>query len=88
MKGSVSGSLCYCFIRPELLGYPVPPVPAQVPSSCDRSHDGVSRNAQPSPPVEHEYHCIDVNYKRVTYADHIEASVCPPTEYQYVVFSC
>uniref|UniRef100_A0A8C7XY16 Wiskott-Aldrich syndrome protein family member n=1 Tax=Oryzias sinensis TaxID=183150 RepID=A0A8C7XY16_9TELE len=47
------------------------------------SHDGVSRNAQPSPPVEHEYHSIDVNYKRVTYADHIDA--CPPTEYQYVV---
>ncbi|XP_036071180.1 wiskott-Aldrich syndrome protein family member 3 isoform X1 [Oryzias melastigma] len=66
--------------RPELLGYPVPPVPAQVAANCD----GVPRNAQPSPPVEHEYHSIDVNYKRVTYADQMDASVCPPAEYHSI----
>uniref|UniRef100_A0A3B3CQV3 Wiskott-Aldrich syndrome protein family member n=1 Tax=Oryzias melastigma TaxID=30732 RepID=A0A3B3CQV3_ORYME len=41
-------SSCYCSFRPELLGYPVPPVPAQVAANCD----GVPRNAQPSPPVD------------------------------------
>nr|XP_020454454.1 wiskott-Aldrich syndrome protein family member 3-like isoform X2 [Monopterus albus] len=36
------------------------------PLSPDGSHDYEPGNAHPWPPVEHEYHSIDVNYKRVT----------------------
>uniref|UniRef100_A0A3B4TTV5 Wiskott-Aldrich syndrome protein family member n=1 Tax=Seriola dumerili TaxID=41447 RepID=A0A3B4TTV5_SERDU len=55
------------------------------------SHDYVPGNAHPSPPVEHEYHSIDVNYKRVTYAtaeshtaDRMNGSIRPPADYKYV----
>uniref|UniRef100_A0A8C6M536 Wiskott-Aldrich syndrome protein family member n=1 Tax=Nothobranchius furzeri TaxID=105023 RepID=A0A8C6M536_NOTFU len=33
-----------------------------------KSHDYIPGNAHPPPPVEHEYHSIDVNYKRLTYS--------------------
>ncbi|XP_075958538.1 actin-binding protein WASF3-like [Anarhichas minor] len=74
--------------RPDLLGYPVPPVPA---AACNhsKSHDYVPGNAHSSPPVEHEYHSIDVNYKRVTYAtaaeplaaDQMNGPTLPPADY-------
>ncbi|XP_054899991.1 actin-binding protein WASF3 [Poeciliopsis prolifica] len=54
--------------RPDLLDYPIPPVPAHTVCSYARFHDYIPGKAHPSPPVEHEYHSIDVNYKRVTYA--------------------
>ncbi|XP_023198448.1 wiskott-Aldrich syndrome protein family member 3-like [Xiphophorus maculatus] len=54
--------------RPDLLDYPIPPVPAHAVCNYARSPDYIPGNAHPSPPVEHEYHSIDVNYKRVTYA--------------------
>ncbi|XP_044077537.1 wiskott-Aldrich syndrome protein family member 3 isoform X2 [Siniperca chuatsi] len=73
--------------RHDLPDYPVPPVPAH---ACNyaKSHDYVPGNAHPSPPVEHEYHSIDVNYKRVTYstaephaADWMNGSTHPPADY-------
>ncbi|XP_068457135.1 actin-binding protein WASF3 [Clinocottus analis] len=75
--------------RPDLLGYPVPPVPAQAACNHAQSRDHVPGNAHPSPPVEHEYHSIDVNYKRVTYApaaeplaaDRMNGSTHPPADY-------
>ncbi|XP_072231118.1 actin-binding protein WASF3 [Leuresthes tenuis] len=76
--------------RPDLLDYPVPPVPAQAACHYAKSYDYVPGNA-PLPPVEHEYHSIDVNYKRVTYAtaepgaaDQINGSVLPPTDYNSI----
>ncbi|KAM6983911.1 actin-binding protein WASF3-like [Tautogolabrus adspersus] len=49
--------------RPDLPDYPIPPVPAHAACNYAKSHDKPSS----SPPVEHEYHSIDVNYKRATY---------------------
>ncbi|XP_020489072.1 actin-binding protein WASF3-like [Labrus bergylta] len=49
--------------RPDLPDYPIPPVPAHAACNYAKSHNKPSS----SPPVEHEYHSIDVNYKRVTY---------------------
>ncbi|XP_061754389.1 actin-binding protein WASF3 isoform X2 [Nerophis ophidion] len=43
--------------RPDLPEYPVPPVAVH---STSKPHVKV----QLSPPAEHEYHCIDINYKR------------------------
>ncbi|KAM4726872.1 actin-binding protein WASF3 [Anableps anableps] len=54
--------------RPDLLDYPVPPVPAHAACNYARSNDYIPGDLHPSPPVEHEYHSIDVNYKSVTYA--------------------
>ncbi|XP_014896070.1 wiskott-Aldrich syndrome protein family member 3-like [Poecilia latipinna] len=69
--------------RPDLLDYPIPPVPAHAVCNYARSHDYIPGNAHPSPPVEHEYHSIDVNYKRATYAaaepriaDRLNGSAC------------
>lgn len=59
---------CHCLSRPDLLDYPIPPVPAHAVCNYAMSPDYIPGNAHPSPPVEHEYHSIDVNYKRVTYA--------------------
>ncbi|XP_045897048.1 wiskott-Aldrich syndrome protein family member 3-like isoform X2 [Micropterus dolomieu] len=77
--------------RPDLPDYPVPPVPAHSACNHAKSHDYVPGNAHPSPPVEHEYHSIDVNYKRVTYAtaephaaDRINGSIRPPADYNSV----
>ncbi|KAM7397934.1 hypothetical protein PAMA_006008 [Pampus argenteus] len=74
--------------RPGLPDYPVPPVPPLAACKYTKSHDYVPGNAHPSPPVEHEYYSIDVNYKRVTYptpephiADHMDGSVRPPADY-------
>ncbi|XP_069569384.1 actin-binding protein WASF3 [Brachyistius frenatus] len=69
--------------RPDLLDYPIPPVPV---CNYAKSHDYVPGKTHPSPPVEHEYYSIDVNYKRVTYAtaepratDRMNGSVRSPT---------
>ncbi|XP_040006890.1 wiskott-Aldrich syndrome protein family member 3 [Xiphias gladius] len=77
--------------RPDLPGYPVPPLPTHTACNYAKSHDYVPGNAHPSPPVEHEYHSIDVNYKRVTYAtaeshpaDRKNSSICPPADYNSV----
>ncbi|GAA6213931.1 wiskott-Aldrich syndrome protein family member 3-like isoform X1 [Lates japonicus] len=74
--------------RPDLLDYPVPPLPAHAACNYAKSHDYIPGNAHPSPPVEHEYHSIDVNYKRVTYAtaefqpaDRLNGSIRPPADY-------
>ncbi|CAN9501428.1 unnamed protein product [Ophioblennius macclurei] len=71
--------------RSDLFDYPVPPVPA---CNYAKSHDYVPGNGHPSPPVEHEYHSIDVNYKRATYAsaephvaDRMNCSVRLPADY-------
>ncbi|XP_054612063.1 actin-binding protein WASF3 isoform X1 [Dunckerocampus dactyliophorus] len=48
--------------RPDLPEYPVPPVPVHSASNVVKPHG----NVQPSPPVEHEYHSIDINYKRTS----------------------
>ncbi|XP_029375676.1 wiskott-Aldrich syndrome protein family member 3-like [Echeneis naucrates] len=68
--------------RPDLPDYPVPPLPAHAACNYAKSHDYVPGNAHPSPPVEHEYHSIDVNYKRVTYAAaESHTSIRPPADY-------
>ncbi|XP_076024964.1 actin-binding protein WASF3-like [Genypterus blacodes] len=54
--------------RPDLPDYPVPPVPALATCSYAKSHDYVPGNAHPSPPVDHEYHSIDVGYKGGIYS--------------------
>ena len=84
-------SVSHCLSRPDLPDYPVPPVPAHAACNYAKSHDYVPGNAHPSPPVEHEYHSIDVNYKRVTYAteeppaaDRVNGSMRPPADYKYV----
>ncbi|KAM9781406.1 actin-binding protein WASF3-like [Syngnathus typhle] len=48
--------------RPDVPDYPSPPVPSHGASNFIKSHG----NVQPSPPPEHEYHSIDVNYKKTT----------------------
>ncbi|XP_068600683.1 actin-binding protein WASF3-like [Brachionichthys hirsutus] len=68
--------------RPDLPDYPVPPVPAHAACNYGKSRDYVSRKARSSSPVEHEYHSIDVNHKRVTYAaDRIAGPRRPPVDY-------
>ncbi|XP_029956914.1 wiskott-Aldrich syndrome protein family member 3-like [Salarias fasciatus] len=74
--------------RPDLFDFPVPPVPSHAACNYAKSHDYVPGSTHPSPPVEHEYHSIDVNYKRVTYAsaephatDRVNGSVRPPQDY-------
>ncbi|XP_074467810.1 actin-binding protein WASF3 [Sebastes fasciatus] len=76
--------------RPDLPDYPVPPLPAHAACNRAKSRDYVPGNAHPSPPVEHEYHSIDVNYnKRVTYAaaaephtaDRMNGSIRPTADY-------
>ncbi|KAK2828579.1 hypothetical protein Q5P01_019613 [Channa striata] len=53
--------------RPDFPDYPVPPLLARPACNYAKFHDYEPGNSQPSPPVEHEYHSIDVNYKGVTY---------------------
>ncbi|XP_034057418.1 wiskott-Aldrich syndrome protein family member 3-like [Gymnodraco acuticeps] len=74
--------------RPDLPDYPIPPVPAQTACNRAKSRDYVPGNAHPSPPVEHEYHSIDVDYKRETYAtaephaaDRMNGSMRTPADY-------
>ncbi|XP_068187193.1 actin-binding protein WASF3-like isoform X2 [Antennarius striatus] len=68
--------------RPDLPDYPLPPVPTHA------AYNYVSGNTHSSSPVEHEYHSIDVNYKRVAYAtaethatDRINGPRCPLVDY-------
>lgn len=77
--------------RPDLFDYPVPPLPAHAACNFAKSHDYVPGNAHPSPPVEHEYHSIDVNYKRVTYStaephciEPMNGAIRPPAEYNSI----
>lgn len=77
--------------RPDLLDYPIPPVPAHAACNSAKSHDYVPGNTHPSPPVEHEYQSIDVNYKRVTYAaaepraaDRMNGSIRLPADYKSI----
>ncbi|XP_060910758.1 actin-binding protein WASF3 [Labrus mixtus] len=67
--------------RPDLPDYPIPPVPAHAACNYAKSHNKPSS----SPPVEHEYHSIDVNYKRVTYDTAepvtLNGSSHPPADY-------
>ncbi|KAM8898766.1 actin-binding protein WASF3-like [Spinachia spinachia] len=78
--------------RPHLLGYPVPPLPAQAACKHAKSRGYVPGRAHPSPPVEHEYHSIDVDYRRVTRAAAAEPPAAgrvngptrPPADYQWV----
>lgn len=63
--------------RPDLPDYPVPPVPVHATCNFAKSADSV--------PVEHEYHSIDVNYKRGTYStleapftEHLNGAMHPP----------
>uniref|UniRef100_A0A3Q1G1A7 Wiskott-Aldrich syndrome protein family member n=1 Tax=Acanthochromis polyacanthus TaxID=80966 RepID=A0A3Q1G1A7_9TELE len=79
---------------PDLLDYPIPPLPAHAACNYAKSHDYVPGNSEPSPPVEHEYHSIDVNYKRVTYAtaephaaDRMNGSIRLAADHKYVSFS-
>ncbi|KAM4619924.1 actin-binding protein WASF3-like [Polymixia lowei] len=76
--------------RPELPDYPIPPGPA--PATCNYAvaHGYVPGNATPSPPMEHEYHSIEVNYKggNPTYStplthpgDRINGLPFPPVDY-------
>lgn len=66
-------------------------MPAHAACNSAKSHDYVPGNTHPSPPVEHEYQSIDVNYKRVTYAaaepraaGRMNGSIRLPADYKYV----
>ncbi|CAL1573563.1 unnamed protein product [Knipowitschia caucasica] len=72
--------------RPDLPEYPVPPVP--VLAACNFAKSSTSTPGDPSPPVEHEYHSIDVNYKRGAYStgdppftEQMNGATRPPAEY-------
>uniref|UniRef100_H2V246 Wiskott-Aldrich syndrome protein family member n=1 Tax=Takifugu rubripes TaxID=31033 RepID=H2V246_TAKRU len=80
--------------RPDLPDYPVPPLPTHATCNYAKSRDYVPGKAHPSPPVEHEYHSIDVNYKRVTCttsalrgAERTNDTMHPPADYKCVYFS-
>lgn len=78
----------HCLSRPDLPNYPIPPVPAHAACNYAKSHDYVPGNTHPSPPVEHEYHIIDVNYSAADphAADRMNGSARPPADYKYVCF--
>ncbi|XP_008331418.1 wiskott-Aldrich syndrome protein family member 3-like [Cynoglossus semilaevis] len=84
-RGASSESALCLHSRPDLLNHPVPPPPPHAACRSAKSVDFIPGNVNSSPPVEHEYHSIDVNYKRVTYAlpdpqaeDRQKGSVLPP----------
>ncbi|XP_077448608.1 actin-binding protein WASF3-like [Stigmatopora argus] len=60
--------------RPDLPDYPTPPVPCHSATNKIKTHG----NAQPSPPSEHEYHSIDVNYN--TTAVEVQTTDPPPAQ--------
>lgn len=69
--------------RPDRPDYPVPPVPVHAACNVVKSPDYV--------PVEHEYHSIDVNYKRGTYStveppfsEQMNGAMHPPAEYNTI----
>ncbi|XP_058483666.1 actin-binding protein WASF3 isoform X2 [Solea solea] len=85
-RGASSESCLSPDARPDLLNFPVPPLPAHATYNYAKSCDYL-----PSPPAEHEYHSIDVTYKRVTYAtaesrdaDRVSGSAHPPTDHNCV----
>uniref|UniRef100_H3CXD8 Wiskott-Aldrich syndrome protein family member n=1 Tax=Tetraodon nigroviridis TaxID=99883 RepID=H3CXD8_TETNG len=72
--------------RPDLPDYPVPPLPTHATCNYAKSRDHVPGKAHPSPPVEHEYYSIDVNYERVTCSasplqDRTNDTKHPPADY-------
>ncbi|XP_071384969.1 actin-binding protein WASF3-like [Centroberyx affinis] len=80
--------------RPELPDYPAPPGPAHGACHYARPRSYVPGNTHPSPPVEHEYHSIEVNYKGGTYsaaephsANRMNGSLLPPVDYNPMEFS-
>lgn len=92
-SGSVNGELTVflCLSRPDLPDYPIPPLPTHATCNYAKSRDHVPGKAHPSPPVEHEYHSIDVNYKRATCAtsrlrgaDRTINTMHPPADYKCV----
>ncbi|XP_034033340.1 wiskott-Aldrich syndrome protein family member 3-like [Thalassophryne amazonica] len=50
--------------RPDLLDYPSAPLLMHAACNYVKPHEYVAGNAHPSPPVEHEYHSIDVTDKQ------------------------
>lgn len=97
-SGNVNGELnvSLCLSRPDLPDYPVPPLPTHATCNYAKSRDYVPGKAHPSPPVEHEYHSIDVNYKRVTCtssalrgAERTNDTMYPPADYKcvYLLFA-
>lgn len=89
-SGNMNGELTVflCLSRPDLPDYPVPPLPTHATCNHAKSRDHVSGKAHPSPPVEHEYHSIDVNYKRVTCTTSLlqgaDPTMHPPADYKCV----
>lgn len=92
-SGNVNDKLTVflCSSRPDLPDYPVPPLPTHATCNYAKSRDHVPGKAHPSPPVEHEYHSIDVNYNRVTCAtsplqgaDRTNDTMHPPADYKCV----
>lgn len=92
-SGNMNGELTVvlCLSRPDLPDYPVPPLPTRATCNYAKSRDHVPAKAHPSPPVEHEYHSIDVNYKRVPCAtsplqgaDRTNHTMHPPADYKCV----
>lgn len=91
-SGNVNGKLTafLCLSRPDPSDYPVPPLPTHATCNYAKSRDRPGK-AHPSPPVEHEYHSIDVNYKRVTCAtsppqgpERTNDTMHPPADYKCV----
>uniref|UniRef100_A0A3B3ZUW2 Wiskott-Aldrich syndrome protein family member n=1 Tax=Periophthalmus magnuspinnatus TaxID=409849 RepID=A0A3B3ZUW2_9GOBI len=81
--------VCICSFRLDLPQYPIPPVPVHTACNFAKSTDFMPGNAHPSSPVEHEYHSIDVNYKRGTYStvepgftEQMNGATRPPAEYK------
>lgn len=90
-SGNVNSKLaaCLCSSRPDLPDYPVPPLPTHATCNYAKSRDHVPGKAHPSPPVEHEYYSIDVNYERVTCSasplqDRTNDTKHPPADYKCV----
>ncbi|KAJ0004472.1 hypothetical protein NQD34_010686 [Periophthalmus magnuspinnatus] len=78
--------------RLDLPQYPIPPVPVHTACNFAKSTDFMPGNAHPSSPVEHEYHSIDVNYKRGTYStvepgftEQMNGATRPPAEYNSIL---
>ncbi|KAK7926082.1 hypothetical protein WMY93_008392 [Mugilogobius chulae] len=77
--------------RPDLPEYPIPPVPVHAACNFAKSPDYVQGDTHPSPPVEHEYHSIDVNYKRGSYStveppftEQMNGATRPPAQYNTI----
>ncbi|XP_056141152.1 actin-binding protein WASF3 [Lampris incognitus] len=81
--------------RLDLPDFPVPPCPIHAPFNFAKPRGYMPGNAHPSPPVEHEYHSIEVNYKgaSLSYNAPVTQSsernnglLPPPTDYNPVEY--